>query len=1165
MRQKPIDAQWTDAQWDAITSNGSDILVAAAAGSGKTAVLVERIIQKIVHENLSLDELLIVTFTNASAREMKERIHQAIRREAIKQPTEHLKTQLVKIHAAEISTLHSFCLKLIEQYYYTIDLDPVFRTAGEEEVSLLLMQSLDEVMEQYYTEPDKDFLQTALHLSSDRNDHSLRQIIRQLYYFAIANPEPERWLKQLVDNYQEIDINHPLFHKLSAAIKESLRAAVELLKEASDLLDGPAYEKQYLAVEPYISKIEQIDGNFETLYYQFMALEELNIPAFRFSKKVEDMRHDQATEDYIKRLLSQAKNYFNELRTDYFYAEPSEMINDIQSMSAEVDVLINLTQDLITTFQEKKRERKILDFSDYEHFALQILMQNQEPTAIAEALKMRYKEILVDEYQDTNRVQETIVQMINNHHLFMVGDVKQSIYKFRQAEPGLFLEKYKRFNESDDGIVIDLSRNFRSRQPVIDDTNAIFSRIMDEEVGEILYDEKQQLYYGARFDDNHRATELNVIIKDEVETPAAESEWIASKVNEIILTEQVFDMTTSTYRPAEYRDIVVLERSFTQANDHQTIMKKYDIPFHVNSRTGYFHTDEIRTIMSLLRIIDNPMQDIHLVGILRSLLYQFDEVELVEIRLDNKEVYFFNNLTDYIEANDNALSSKIRQFLTDLSLYREWARTLSVRELLERIYSRLFVVEKFSILTGGSQRRANLVGLLAKAEDFERSSYRGLYQFIRYVDNMLSEGKDFGEVNIISEEANVVRMMTVHSSKGLEFPFVIYAGLGREFNMMDLNGMVQLNQNLGLAINHYDPVRHLSYPTLMNHLFKREARNEIISEEMRLMYVAFTRAKERLILLGKAAHKNIEGWSQVKLNGTLDEPFRRGASSPLALIIGSVLNEDNPLTNIKTNMVTSLEQPAQSGIETNHEAAVSNVDWLEERMNYHYPFTQMNRLPTKESVSDIKRQTEVDDGATTWTLVNQYQLARATYNRPKFMTENKRTAAERGTLMHTVMQHFPYHGQSMTEQEVREFLDSLVSRKIIGTEDLKEIENHALVQYSHSKIYQMICEATAVYKELPFVIGKSYLTGEVLENAPMEQLVQGMIDCVFVYKGKYYFLDFKTDRFVERRGQTKEETAAHLKERYKVQMHFYKKALEEMVNEPVSGFLYFFEYQEVEV
>jgi len=1157
--------QWTEAQWEAINVVGRDVLVAAAAGSGKTAVLVERIIQKIVRDQLNIDELLVVTFTNASAREMKERIHQAIQRETINNPTSHLKAQLVKIHAAEISTLHSFCLRLIEQYYYTIDLDPSFRTASDEEVSLLLMQSLDEVMEQYYAEPDEHFLRTALHLSSDRNDQSLREIIRQLYYFAIANPDPVRWLNQLTTNYSEVTMDHPLIAQLTAVVKESVTEALHLLEEASSLLDGPAYDKHYLAVTPYITSLEQMDGDFQQMYEQFMTLNEFTVPAFRFSKKVEDMRHDKTTEDYIKLLLSQAKDHLNRVRNDYFYAEPEVMIDDIRSMTGEVETLTAITSALIEKFRQKKRERKIIDFSDYEHFALQILVQDQKPTAIAESLKARYKEILVDEYQDTNRVQETIVQSINDHHLFMVGDVKQSIYKFRQAEPGLFLEKYQRFNQSDDGIVIDLSRNFRSRQPVIEDTNAVFRRIMDEQVGEISYDIKQQLYYGAPFDDHHAKTELNVIIKDEMESPAPESEWIAIKIKDIIANEQVYDMKSGTYRPAEYRDIVVLERSFSQASNHQTIMKKHQIPFHVNSRTGYFQTDEIRTVMSLLRVIDNPLQDIHLAGILRSLLYQFDEAELVTIRLNNKNVYFFNNLVDYIEGNDDRLSDKIRQFLTDLSLYREWARTMSVRQLLEGIYSRLFVVEKFSILTGGSQRRANLLGLLAKAEDFERSSYRGLYQFIRYVDHLLSEGKDFGEVNIISEEADVVRMMTVHASKGLEFPFVIYAGLGREFNMMDLNGMVQLNQNLGLAINYYDAERHLTYPTLMTHLFKREARNEIISEEMRLMYVAFTRAKERLILLGKATHKNVESWSQVKLNGTLDEQFRRGASSPLALIIASVLNESAPLTSIQVNLVESLEQSETTVAASEETVTKTTAAWLDERMNYHYPYTQMNQLPTKESVSDIKRQTEVDDGATTWTLVNQYQLGRASYERPKFMSEKKRTATERGTLMHTVMQHFPYEGRPLSDNDIREFLDRLVVKKIIRQEDLKEIDVTVLVTYSHSPIYHMISTSTAVYTELPFVIGKSYLTGEALEDAPMEQLVQGMIDCVFVYQNDYYFVDFKTDRFVERKGQTKAEVAVQLKERYAVQMHYYKKAIEEMVGQPVKGYLYFFDYQEVEV
>lgn len=1162
MRARPEQSRWTDAQWQAITATGSDILVAAAAGSGKTAVLVERIIQRIIHDGMSIDEMLVVTFTNASAKEMKERIHQALKMQMQLNPSEHLKTQLVKIHAAEISTLHRFCLNLIEQYYYTIDLDPSFRTASDEERMLLFMQAVDEVLETHYEHTDEAFLKLTLHLSGDRSDQRLRETITRLYHFAIANPYPSKWLHNISEDYRTMSTEHPLFSYLKEVVDEELSTAIHYLQEASVMLDGEVYSKHRDAVEQYLRQLKEINGPLNECAKQLKIIADLKVPAFRFKADMEDQRHDEETEAAIKNNIALAKSKIKSLSEEYLYAPPAEMAEDLQSMSDEVSMLVTITDEIITRFQQLKREKKVIDFNDYEHFALQILLKDGEPTPIALSLKEKYKEILVDEYQDTNRVQETIVQVINDHHLFMVGDVKQSIYKFRQAEPELFIEKYKRFNETEDGVIIDLARNFRSRASVIEDTNDLFLRIMDETVGEIEYDKDQQLYYGAPYDDVRQQTTLNIIESDIVDSEYPESVWIAQEIERIIAEEQVYEAASQTYRPAQYKDIVVLERSMTSANAHQMVMKQFNIPFHVNSRTGYFQTDEIRTMMSLLKIIDNPLQDIHLVGILRSLLYQMDEEELVDIRMGHQEEYFYNNLLEF-QGNDTT-ARKINQFISDLNLFREWARTLSVRDLLERIYRKLFIVEQYSILIGGMQRKANLLGLLTKAEEFERSSYRGLSQFIRYVDNMLNEGKDFGEVNIVSDEADVVRMMTVHSSKGLEFPFVIYSALGRQFNAKDLSKEVLLTQQMGLGINFYNMSEHYSYPTIATHLFKREALRSMISEELRLMYVAFTRAREKLILLGSAKQKEIEKWQQISLDNKLDVDFRRTAKNPLSLIVATMMNHQMLNHQVKVNIIDEISPVPSSAVEEMPETIEETAAWLDDRLQYQYHDNGLNMLPTKESVSEIKRQTEVDDDATTWTLVNQYQLQRASYDRPKFLTEKKKTSAERGTLMHQVMQHFPYE-EGITEDKIVEFLSSLITRHIIHQEDIKEIDVSQLIKFSRSPLYKMMCQSTEMYRELPFVIGKSYLTDESFESSPREPLVQGMIDCVFLYEGQYYFVDFKTDRFILRLGQEPHTIAEKLHEEYKVQMYYYRKALEEILNQPVKGWLYFFDYQEVEV
>lgn len=1154
--------QWTDDQWRAITEKDQDILVAAAAGSGKTAVLVERIIRRITHDHINIDELLVVTFTNASAKEMKERITAALKKAYDTQPTNHLKEQLIKINQAEISTLHSFCLKLIEQYYYTIDLDPSFRTANDEERSLLLIEAIDQVLEAHYESPSDAFLKTSLHLSSDRSDQGLRQIITQMYYFAVANPKPYAWLDAVVVDYSSMTVSSPLMNQVASFIQHELIRIERQLRQSLEDLNNKAYEKQYDALSSLINQLSHIPTTVDEQYTLLESLVDFKMPAFRIPKKYEDFRHDEGFEKQIKDAIKQHIEQLIALKTDYLSRPPAELISDMRSMTDEVTVLSNITKEVIETFQQLKISKKIIDFTDYEHMALQILINNDQPTAIAQNLRAHYKELMIDEYQDTNRVQEAIIQILNDNHLFMVGDVKQSIYKFRQAEPSLFLEKYERFNTSNDGLVIDLSKNFRSRASVIDDTNEVFKRIMDEAVGEIQYDDKQQLYYGAPFDEVRGQSELTIINK-ELSNDLTESEWIAHRIKEIIQYERVYDMKTGDYRAATYRDIVILERNNTNASVHQQVMNAHQIPFYVESKSGFFETDEIRTVLSLLRVVDNPLQDIHVIGLLRSVIYQVSERDLVTIRLHNRQAFIYENIVA-LSRMPGELSTKLERIVQDISRYRKQAQTISTRQLLENIYDELNILERFNMLPSGAQRKANLLYLQSKADRFEESSYRGLYQFILFVDHLLSMRQDFGEVNILPDDADVVRMLTVHKSKGLEFPFVIYSNLGKEFNTRDLSSAVLMNQRLGLAINYYNEAGHYIYPTLMTKMFEHQMKNESISEEMRLMYVAFTRAKEKLILLGSAKPQSIEKWATAALDSKLDEAFRQSSKSALQLIVGSVMNERRPIPSIPVTLVDEVEPLVEVDNKSDDQEIMNSAPWLKERASYVYPYLYLQSYPTKESVSEIKRQTEVDDDVTTWTLMNQTKLAQNSYERPKFLTEQKRTRTEIGTLMHTVMQHLPYEDLAWSDELVLNFLQQLVEEKKIKESDIKDINVAQITAYTQSLLYKMVTSAQEVYKELPFVIGKSYLT-EPIKDAPHESLVQGMIDCVFKLDGVYYFIDFKTDALIQRRGQTKDEALEQLKERYNVQMYYYKKTLEEVLNTKVRGYLYFFEYKEIEV
>ncbi|HDE0742621.1 TPA: helicase-exonuclease AddAB subunit AddA, partial [Staphylococcus aureus] len=676
--EKPQGVIWTDAQWQSIYATGQDVLVAAAAGSGKTAVLVERIIQKILRDGIDVDRLLVVTFTNLSAREMKHRVDQRIQEASIADPANaHLKNQRIKIHQAQISTLHSFCLKLIQQHYDVLNIDPNFRTSSEAENILLLEQTIDEVIEQHYDILDPAFIELTEQLSSDRSDDQFRMIIKQLYFFSVANPNPTNWLDQLVTPYEEEAQQAQLIQLLTDLSKVFITAAYDALNKAYDLFSMMDGVDKHLAVIEDERRLmgRVLEGGFIDIPYLTDHEFGARLPNVTAKIKEANEMMVDALED-AKLQYKKYKSLIDKVKSDYFSREADDLKADMQQLAPRVKYLARIVKDVMSEFNRKKRSKNILDFSDYEHFALQILTnEDGSPSEIAESYRQHFQEILVDEYQDTNRVQEKILSCIktgdeHNGNLFMVGDVKQSIYKFRQADPSLFIEKYQRFTIDGDGTGrrIDLSQNFRSRKEVLSTTNYIFKHMMDEQVGEVKYDEAAQLYYGAPYDESDHPVNLKVLVEADQEHSdltgsEQEAHFIVEQVKDILEHQKVYDMKTGSYRSATYKDIVILERSFGQAHNLQQAFKNEDIPFHVNSREGYFEQTEVRLVLSFLRAIDNPLQDIYLVGLMRSVIYQFKEDELAQIRiLSPNDDYFYQSIVNYIndEAADAILVDKLK-------------------------------------------------------------------------------------------------------------------------------------------------------------------------------------------------------------------------------------------------------------------------------------------------------------------------------------------------------------------------------------------------------------------------------------------------------------------------------------------------------------------------
>ncbi|HJE01677.1 helicase-exonuclease AddAB subunit AddA [Staphylococcus auricularis] len=1209
---KPADVQWTDNQWKSIYAKGQDTLVAAAAGSGKTAVLVERIIQRIINDGIDVDRLLVVTFTNASAREMKQRVEARIQQASLEHPdNEHLKNQRIKIHQAQISTLHSFCLKMIQQHYDVLDIDPNFRTSSEAENVLLLEQTIDEVLEQHYDLLDPDFVDLTEQLSSDRNDDQLRLMIKSLYYFSVANPAPYEWLEQLSEPYENADQQQQLGQLLNDTAMVFMNAALESLKQSYDLFHMlEETDKQIAVVEEELGFMQQV--------MEGPVLDSARIAQHtmgRFPQKTKKIREANETMldtyDDAKSHFDDYKKWLEKVQVDYFSRSKDALTEEMQRLAPRVRYLARVTTDVIRTFGQKKRSRNILDFSDYEHFALSVLTeQDGAPSAIAAEYRNHFEEILVDEYQDTNRVQEKILSSIKrgtetNGNLFMVGDVKQSIYKFRQADPRLFIEKYNRFTTdgNQSGMRIDLSQNFRSRKEVLTTTNYLFKHMMDPAVGEIEYDDAAQLYYSAAFDDAARPVELNVLVEDqENDLTGAEQEadYIAQQVEDIMANRTVYDAKQQQYRKPTYKDIVILERSYGEARDLQQAFKDHNIPFHVNSKAGYFEQPEVQLILSFLRTIDNPLQDIYLVGLMRSVIYQFTEDELAAIRVVSpNDAYYYQSIVNYMQSDqaNTALVDKLQRFLDDIEHYQHLSQKMPVYRLIERFYNDHYVVQYFSGIIGGRNRRANLYGLLNKAIEFEDSSFRGLYQFIRFIDELIERGKDFGEENVVGPNDDVVRMMTIHSSKGLEFPFVIYGGLSKSFTRRDLSKPIILNQKYGMGMKYFDVDQKLTYPSLASVTFKAIAEKEMISEEMRLIYVACTRAKEQLILVGRTKEEQeIDKWVKKPVSGDkLPVSLRLTAKRPIDMIypilakhqdpslplslrfedhIDEVDEHMRPVVQIQTAYFEDMhliddqasdEKRTVSDIKHSDHGDDGLKQQISDQLTYQYPHESDTVKPSKQSVSELKRQLETEEAGTNYDRVRQYRVGYASYERPQFMSQRKRRRAnEIGTLMHFVMQHLPFVEGGYNASSLDAYIDTMIERQLIQPEDKKDISYEDIIYFTHTSLYDRIVHSDAVYRELPFVVNEAKVD-QIDDSSGDVSIIQGMIDLIFVEDGKYNFVDYKTDVFNRRKGMTDEEIGEQLRQRYQIQMTYYRNTLETILGQEVQGYLYFFKFGQLSI
>ncbi|NTW05496.1 MAG: helicase-exonuclease AddAB subunit AddA, partial [Peptococcaceae bacterium] len=913
-----IKNNWTEAQWDAITENDCNLLVAAAAGAGKTAVLVERIMCKITDpaNSVDIDRLLIMTFTNAAAAEMRDRISSAISYLLENNSDNYggnIQKQLTLLSKASITTIHSFCLEVVRSNFQRIDIDPGFKIMEDTEAVLMKIEVINELFDEKYENDDQDFFELLDCYGGKSDDLALQEIALDLYDFIQRSPWPDKWFYEMTEGLnlsKDLDFIETSWGRvLVNSVAVQLRGMRDAMSKALAMISNNSGLEKYRYVfaedlsnlELLLDKCTRTHLEWDDIYREFVNQKFMRLPPAGKDA-------DKEIQEAVKEIRNEAKARLEKIKKTTFYSDSSEVIKDISSMYPVIKSLVGLVLDFAQRFSDKKSKKSVVDFNDLEHFCLEILTQRGEngeiiPSAAAEGYRDRYFEVLVDEYQDSNLIQEAIIRMVSRidrgtPNIFMVGDVKQSIYRFRQARPELFLEKYRNYS-SDKGSPyrkIVLLRNFRSRREVIDGINFIFKQIMSKGVGELDYDEVEYLNPGASFPENDREkslaggpVELHLIETKEVsreplphdlEEPEefsedeeaeeerlddiqAEARLVAGRIKTLLQGDaeespfSVYDRGLGTYRQAEYRDIVILLRTVKKWSDiFSEEFEIQKIPVFADIGTGFFKTPEVQVILSLLQIIDNPIQDIPLLSVLRSPIVSFSTEDLADLRLMDKRANLYEALQLLAEKHEGEAGAKSRLFLLDLQRWRDTSLYLPIDQLLWQIYSETGYLGIVGAMPGGEQRQANLHVLFERARQYEEGSYRGLFNFINFVDKLKSSRGDMGSAKLLGENDNVVRIMSIHKSKGLEFPIVFLAGTGKRINLQDMNKSILVHQELGFGPDVVDHRERIVYPSLSKQAIRDKIKVETYSEELRILYVALTRAREKLIITG--ALNNIE-------------------------------------------------------------------------------------------------------------------------------------------------------------------------------------------------------------------------------------------------------------------------------------------------------------------
>ena len=1312
-----MSVKWTEEQQKVIDTHGIDVLVSAAAGSGKTAVLVARILEMVtspVHP-VDIDRLLVVTFTNAAAAEMRQRIRDALEvRTEQEADNEHLQRQLVLIHNAKITTIHSFCLQVLRSHFHLIGLDPGFRVADEAEMQLLRQDVLKEVLDETYeTEAEnQEFHEFLEQFSPGKDDRPVMEAVLALYHFSMGQPWPLEWLQECREMYvgggaalaktdsaeqkKEEPDNGSRLEEDSAKEGEEqnnqtervcgktcdglhdplwLRAAVDdtkhVLEEAGNLVQR-AYDT---AMEPFgpaayglalLDDLEQIKRVARAQDYHGLAAAFRGMHPYKRLSTKKDPDVLEEKKQLVKDLREAAKTALAGVRTRYFYDTPEVIRDEFERSGLSVRWLTYLTEAFSKRLAQRKAEKNMLDFSDLEHLALQILVERKDgenhPSAAAREYAGQFEEIMIDEYQDSNLVQELILGSVSGggcgaHNLFMVGDVKQSIYRFRLARPELFLEKYHAYPQLETAQRIDLHKNFRSRYEVLNSVNYIFRQIMTENPGGIVYDEDAALYAGAKFPErvdlcaekdawvqdggkpesdasqsmkkeeangallkaeeinetssreSAYTTELWLTESDTARRRETEARMVGARIEAMVGKEQIWDkdltpegwtegMERGSYRPVQYKDIVILLRTVSGwADTFGSVLTEMGIPNFTGSQSGYFSAAEVRTVLSYLQVLDNPRQDIPLAAVLHSAIGGLDEEELAWIRSESEEGSFYECCRSYLESGaDKAIKEKLAHFFDMLERFRARAEYTPVHLLLWEILDETGYGAYAQALPAGSQRKANLDMLVEKAIAYEATSYRGLYHFVRYIENLKKYEVDYGEANIGSESDNTVRIMSIHKSKGLEFPVVFVCGMAKQFNETDSRAKAVMHPSLGIGCDCVDTRLRTRQASLLKKIIQKTTSMENLGEEMRVLYVAMTRAKEKLILTGCVGNMEEQAakWSQTAATPgeTLPYSSLTGASSYLDWVMPALMRhpdarmlalslhipyEEFDQSVWKKRMEKGKPVDKTDAFSTHYEfyamakelfeaeefrqadkeqaalAALLNPDLSvcadEEARKYlahvfsedfAYQYERGQKIAGKLSVSELKKRSQEPEE----TDAKQLYAPEEEEIIPGFYrTDVQVKGAARGTLYHTFMENLDFS----KKEELRMQLEELVNCGKMSRDEASAVRLSDIRRFLKTKTgkgMEQAARAGKLHREQPFVLGVPAETIQKEWSGDETVLVQGIIDAWFEDEdGAVILVDYKTDHIADREK---------LAERYRGQLSYYAQALEQLTGRTVK-------------